>query len=671
MVECLYCSQNMLELLNKVDQSRDHSVLVHANSSEHNASPEMPQTENSDGSVSRLQRSQSNNSQGFGLQLGPPSQRLQVPNHALPSQSSLHMVSSLHASQTCLEMGQKGQGHMVPTSFLHSIPPAERSQGELKTEISGIPVQAGNETSYYKMSGNMSTAVKPGFPHQVGNLQKHETGWQSGQASRSFEKHASHSTNKEDLHRKPVTSQAAEGSLPDESGSITNNNNVSSGNISQHGSMNVFSEKVLPHTSGGESVPAAQPTSMMGLSIPGSSKALPNMWANIAAQQHLLGAQFRKMSSQFPSSFQAGLANLSSSGSLNQGDQDANKGGNFPPEVGAGSVNSQNLGSEEVQSVKKVLCQQALSENSNLAQKITESQGKEPLVRTPSDGSPANSASTQRDIEAFGRSLKPNNLFQQNYSLLNQMHVLKNAENDPSQRVFKRMKGPDSGLGIQTPTANTGYSNDPNATAGDVSAPSHSSAPSGDSDLLNFSTSANSVERNLSSEHGNVVSQGMFGFGQDVSQSGNNMTCNKVDHTKISPQMAPSWFNQYGTFKNGQIMTMYRAAALKPGEQPFTLGRPSSGLHTLNSMEQLTTAAASTDTNQATITQQYSTSIPLPAEHFSSQILPSHVSGQHAVILKSKKRKSTCERNPWHKEVSLGSQNLQTMRWINELKFID
>lgn len=651
-------SQNMLELLNKVDQSREHSVLVHANSSEHNASPEVPQAENSDGSVSRLQRSQSNNSQGFGLQLGPPSQRL--PNHALSSQSSLQMVSSLHASQTSLEMGQKGQGHLVPTSFLHSIPPAERSQGELKTEISGIPVQAGNETSFYKMSGNMSTMFKPGFPHQVSNLQKQETGWQSGQALRSFEKNASHSTIKEDLHRKPITSQSAEGCLPDESGNIMNNNNVSAGNISQHGSMNVFSEKVLPHASGGESLPVTQSSSIMGLSTPGSSKALPHMWANIAAQQHLLGAQFRKMSSQLPSSFQAGFGNLSSSGSLNQGDQDANKGGNFPPEVVAGTANSQNLGSEEVQSVRKVFCQQALSENSNLAQKISESQGKEPLVRTPSDGSPANSASTQRDIEAFGRSLKPNNLFQQNYSLLNQMQVMKNTENDPSQRVLKRMKGPESGLDIQTPAANMVHSNDPNATTGAVSVPSHSSAPSGDSDLLNVSASANSVERNLSSEHGNVVSQGMFGFGQDVSQSGNEMTCNKVDHTKISPQMAPSWFSQYGTFKNGQVLPMYRAATLKPGEQPFTLGRPSSGLRALNSMDQLA-AVTTTDTNQATITQQNPTSVLLPAEHFSSQILPSHVSSQHAVILKSKKRKSTCELNPWHKEISLGSQNLQTM----------
>lgn len=649
----------MLELLNKVDQSREHGALVHADSSELNASPEIPQAETSDGSASRLQRSQSSNSQGFGLQLGPPSQRLPVPNQSLPSHSSLKTVGSLHSGHTSPEMGQKSQGLLVPASFVHSVPPStERSQGELKIERSGASVQTGNDTSFYKMPGNISSTPHPGFPYP-GHIQKQDIRWQSGQSLRPFEKHASPSMPKEDHHSRHATSQSAETSLADEAGSMTNNNNVLSGNTSQQRSMNAFPGKVSPQASGVEPVPVSQPLSMTGPSMQGSSKALPNMWASIAAQQHLLGAQFRKMS-QFPTSFQANIVNSSSSSSLNQVDHDANKGGNFSSELGAGCVNSQGLGSEEEQSVRKIIGQEASSENSNLVQKLTESQGKEPVVRTPTDGSPANSASTQRDIEAFGRSLKPNNIFQQNYALLNQMRAMKNAENDPSQRVLKRLKGPDSGLGGQMTAPNMGQSNDPNDTIGAAS------GPSGDSPVLSFSP-ANNVERNVSSEQGNVVSQDMFGVGQDVSQSGNNITCNKVDHSKISPQMAPSWFNQYGTFKNGQIMPIYdahRNASLRTGEQPFTLGKPSSSLHAFNSMEQMTCAAA--DTNQVGITGQNSASVSLPVERFSSQILPTHISGQNTVISRTKKRKSAAYGLiPWNKEVSQGSRDLQTMRWLS------
>ena len=74
---------------------------------------------------------------------------------------------------------------------------------------------------------------------------------------------------------------------------------------------------------------------------------------------------------------------------------------------------------------------------------MTASQGKESLVKNLSDASPSNSSSTQRDIEAFGRSLRPNNLLHPNYSLLQQIQAMKSTEIDPSDRSLKRLKRAD------------------------------------------------------------------------------------------------------------------------------------------------------------------------------------------------------------------------------------
>nr|XP_027123505.1 uncharacterized protein LOC113740178 isoform X1 [Coffea arabica] len=632
-------SRNMLELLHKVDQSREHAAMMHAIASEPNAASETAQAENSDGSVSRLQRSQSSNSQGFGLQLGPPMQRLPIPSQSLSSQNSLQGVSSLllttHAAS---EIGQKGQAPLVPSSFVQSMPSSsERSLGE--NNRAGVPSQTGSQSSPYNMTGNFSSPFNSGFPHSRGQLQIQEIAWASGRLSRS--------------------SQSLETSFPNEAASIPQGNSVLSG--TKQISTNILPGKILAtQVSAGKPVLVSQPSTVSNTSLQGtSSKALPNMWSNVTAAQHLLGAQYRKVSSQFPQSNQMNVGNLTSA-SLNQCDQDG-KQGNLQSEFGANCVNAQGFRSEEEQLTKERASQLPSSENMNLVQKMNESQGKEPIVRTLSDGSPANSVSTQRDIEAFGRSLKPNNLLQQNYSLLNQMQAMKSADDDPSTRVLKRMKGSDNGLGGQLVPPIAGQSNDLTAVVGDALVP-RKTLPSVDPTMLSFSAPENSMERNLASEHGNIASQSVLAFSRDGSQSSNSAASTKIDHSKISPQMAPSWFNQYGTFKNGQILPMYDArkpAIFKTGEQPYTLGKSSSGLHTLNSMEP--SSAAAVETNQVGSIRHTATP-SLAAEYLSSQILPSIASGQHPVISKTKKRKSaTYELNPWHKEVSQGSRCLKNI----------
>ncbi|GFY86980.1 hypothetical protein Acr_05g0006190 [Actinidia rufa] len=65
-------------------------------------------------------------------------------------------------------------------------------------------------------------------------------------------------------------------------------------------------------------------------------------------------------------------------------------------------------------------------------------------------------AVSARDIEAFGRSLKPSNLHP-NYSLLHQVHSLNNVDTDPSRMVSEKNHGDGSDMNIQQATAVAGH----------------------------------------------------------------------------------------------------------------------------------------------------------------------------------------------------------------------
>lgn len=169
--------------------------------------------------------------------------------------------------------------------------------------------------------------------------------------------------------------------------------------------------------------------------------------------------------------------------------------------------------------------------------------------------------------------------------------------------------------------------------------------------------------------------QDILAYRQDDAQSrSHNNSTNpfKPEHTQISPQMAPSWFNQYGTFKNAQMLQMYeahRAASMKATDQPFTLGKSSNGLQTLNSMQKVIPADA--DRSPIGNLGPSSAASSAAIEDFSSpQTLPLNV-GQHNQLLKPKKRKRvTSELIPWYKEVLLDSQSNQTIRFIFCTTFI-
>ncbi|KAI3454735.1 hypothetical protein Pfo_011398 [Paulownia fortunei] len=584
-------SQNMLELLHKVDQSRNHGLMMRFSSSECNASSQLPEAENFDG-AGRLQHSQSSVCQGFGLQLGPPSQRLQIPDHPFSSQNEQGTFSSLYSSNAAAEMGDKGQ-QMVASHSVQSLPSVEETQVEFKLIRSANPGHGGNENSLYKTPGNFTSAFCSGIPYSKSNVQNQQITRVSGQMSMnqhvdSFNGHASYSARR----------RSADTLLPDASGTFQQDDLASSGDMSRQSGPNDVQERVPTAT-----IPTrdrertSQHFAMLGISRQGdSAQMLHNMWTNVPTHQHNMGVQFQQVSSHIPVSPQPNIVE-SSSAPLMQG-----------------HVNSQGVVDGEAQRLKESSGQPVASVYTDPVPNMKNSLGKASSMENRLDNSPANSASTQKDIEAFGRSLKPNSFSHQNYSLLNQMDALKDAEIDSSNRASKRMKGPENVADVHQAALKAGQQNEHNAVVGD--------------------------------------------------SCSDYMTSVRVDHPQVSPQMAPSWFDQYGTFKNGQMLQLYDARKvnpLRPGEPPFTLGKSSSGLDTLNSEEKGT--AAPTDACQADKSHQNSTPSSVANGHFPSpQSSQLNATGQHMVILRPKKRKSaTSELHPWHKEISEGSQDLWTL----------
>nr|GEW76772.1 hypothetical protein [Tanacetum cinerariifolium] len=108
-------SQDMLEPLHKVDQSRNRGSERILNSSGHSLSSEMHGRRYSDESLRAFQRSQSSDSQGFGLNPGLPShQRSPLPDYASNSLNQAHLLTNIRdKGQENLHGGFKNNTSML------------------------------------------------------------------------------------------------------------------------------------------------------------------------------------------------------------------------------------------------------------------------------------------------------------------------------------------------------------------------------------------------------------------------------------------------------------------------------------------------------------------------------------------------------------------------------
>lgn len=640
-------SPNMLQLIQKVDQSRECSSVAELGHSEKKASSKMPEAEDSDESVGHHRRSQSAASQGFGLQLGPPSRRASVRNHSLTSQSPIQAISSSHSSHAAVDTGEKNQGPLNPPHQAQSLlSPSDLSLEGLKNIEFGIPGSTYNVTSTYAMPENLSPAFDShaGFSYVGGQLKIPNVAGTTAQLSTnqsmsvSFDKHASCHTQKGDSCRGSANGQSVKASMQDGADNTQDKPILPAGK-SQLSNTNGTVESISTNQVTSQEPISVSQALVSGIGQQGtSSKMLSARWAAFQPPQQPFGSQYGKDPSHTSQSHQLNIVESSLSTPEKQSDRYLNR-GNFTSQIGISSVNSLASSEGEEQRAKESHCKQIPVRNVDLIQKMNDSQGREPFIKYILGGSPANSASMQRDIEAFGRSLKPN-LSNQNYSLLNQMQAIKHVEIDPNNRAFKRMKVADSSTG----------------------APQVSS---GDTEMLGFSVPED-LQRSISSQQGRKMSpQDVLALRQDDSQgSGHSNNTNSVtlEQMQNGPQLEPSWFNQCITLKNGQMLHMYdarRAAAMKTVEQPLSIGKSSSSLHALNSMPQIMPATS----DRSTIDNIEPNSVLSSAamEHFSSPTLPVNVDHQHLILKPMKRKRATSENTPWHKEVSADSGSSQTI----------
>ncbi|XP_044484573.1 LOW QUALITY PROTEIN: uncharacterized protein LOC123210342 [Mangifera indica] len=644
-------SENMLELLHKVEQPKEHNAAVHISSSDHNQS-EMPEAESSDGSVGHLQQNQTS-SQGFGLQLAPPSQRLSIPDHASSSHSSAHTVSTA--------MGRKGHAWLSSSTSGQSLHPSyATSQGDSRGNISGGSGQIGNKASQYNIQGNYSA----GFPHLKSHLHNQQTSGVGGQATpaqsvkQSFDRFASQSKQIDNSSERTQTSQSAMASVPDMSKGSAHSELASSAETSQRSSNNENnargSAQQFPVL---EAMPVSQPSVTLGMSQHlAFSKMLPNARPSFPNQQLSSVAQVPPVG--LSPSLNRLIVEISSSGKQKLDDQIAQRGNSGSPGFAGYSVLPQGFSGDE-----QLAKEQHMSRENSAGLKTVDAshlQGKESVLDHLSDTSFSNSTTSQRDIEAFGRSLKPNNLLPQKYSLLHQIQSMKGTDVDPENRSVKRFKGSDCGMdaqqgahlgGQQLPYGSNNMIRDASIRIG--------SFPPGESKVLN-------VPPKMGNSHAtHEFPDDMVAIDRDDSQSNsnsNNAISVRGEQSQISPQMAPSWFDHYGAFKNGHILHMYdgqKKAALNTMEQSIIVGKTSDSLHVGHSMP----ANAVADASHRRNAQQSSSPMSQASDHLSSrQSLPPVITDQSLVLVRPQKRKTTrSELLPWHREVMQGSQRLQNI----------
>ncbi|KAJ0099754.1 hypothetical protein Patl1_21721 [Pistacia atlantica] len=383
-------SQNMLELLNKVDQSREDGTTTHFGSADGNSMTKVPENEvhTSGAQLYNL----SSTSQGFGLRLGPPSQRLTNSSHLLSAHSSPQAISYQNLRQANSDLKEKNQPWVASPSSFQTFPPTHelspRAHWEDKASASG---QTGT-SSYLTMQGN-SNAAYASSPSYMRN--QPQTQFMSSAA---------------------VSSQASQATLANTTSRYQLLNRVASHDTPRQIYTNPLGQQfpVL------EALPVSQPSVMTGMSQQGESSARPhNVWTNVTIQRQ----------PPVPSSMDPSNNSMISSP----------KGEYGSPEFGASEqqISSETLDASQAAgslhglkpSPKHVSDSNALLSGSLLVRS-----NQQAFDREKNEDSHALTAS-EGNLVSVGQSLESSPQIPQKYSLMGQLQAVKNIENDPSRRV--------------------------------------------------------------------------------------------------------------------------------------------------------------------------------------------------------------------------------------------
>ncbi|GMJ04932.1 hypothetical protein like AT5G07980 [Hibiscus trionum] len=502
-------SKNMLDLFQKVDQTREHGTATHLSSSERNQSSEMPDAETSDGSVGQFEYNKPSASQGFALKLAPPSRRFTIPDHVIGASKQVPPDESVNAPFDGL------------ASHLKRI---DDSSGRAQT------IQLGIKST-------------PHIPKT--------------------------SPDKEDF-------SSSETSFP----------------CSSTGNQN-HARDPGPQFPVLEAMSASQPSAAAESSQQGPFSKMPNVRTRVSSPEHLLGSKFSPTSQNLLDPHSNSGTTLPGTEKLD--DQISKAGSSGQSEFPAGCAKPESFVGEE----KQAKAQLVLQENNAIQ----------------------NPASMQRDIEAFDRSLRPNNAVHQNYSLLLQAQAMENTEVDPSNRSVKRFKGPppDSGLDAQhlSSQGTEQLSHVSNSMMRDALV-GRPLVPSDDTKIRNFlSNTGDNHERQLTT---NTMLPFFRNVSQHFSNSDNSAANISGEHSGISPQMAPSWFDHLHVHTSEQVIA---------ATSPLDKARESSNF------------------------------MPIASEFISPHSLTLDTVNQNLVVRAKKRKSMAYEFLSWHKEVTQGSQKPQ------------
>ncbi|KAL2322102.1 hypothetical protein Fmac_026481 [Flemingia macrophylla] len=586
-------SQNILELLHKVDQSREHGIATNTSTSNRPLSSRVMDAESSDGSIVHTPRNQSSLSQGFGLQLAPPTQRLPMASCRAPP-----YVAS--------ETGDKGDTWLAATQTF----PSQESSHELRNNISGSSGQLFDKGSQYSTLGNIPQAFTSGFPFPRIHTQNQNVANLGGQVanaqcdSATFVDRTTSTSQVDEYCEGAQTSQSEMQSSQDMSQMVDGMNQIHAGDPTM---------KISTLEAGTASHPSVT-ASLQGA----PSKILHHVWTTVSNKQH-------PNALKTPSHPQQINICETTAGSQKPGIEDSEKDGNLSG-------------------------QQVLPESFDTVEEIASAS----QVKCTPDASQLSPAATSKDIEDFGRSLRPNNFLHQNFSMLNQVQSMKNMEIDTSNRDFKRFKVSDNVMEKQVDSNHGQQSYGYNNIVKDLSGNS-SSVPPSDPSLLSFSKKPGDARDT------NASSQEVVGYGQMNSlnvTNNNKLTSVKSEHPMINPQMAPSWFEQYGTFKNGKMLQMYDVRTMTPQKvlEQSLIRNESGSLHIANSMEQVSSLSVAGQLGNAGKNPMLtSAASDLPSQ----LLLPPAVEPDLSSMRPKKRKSSSSELVPWHRDLSQGSERLQ------------
>ncbi|XWS32958.1 hypothetical protein CRYUN_Cryun22dG0035600 [Craigia yunnanensis] len=595
-------SQNMLDLLHKINLPREGGAMAHSGSIDSNALAKVPEAE-AHMSIAQLYNS-SSASQGFGLRLALPSQQLPNSNLFLNSQGSPQTLSYLKS-------GQVNQTWAAPPYSVQSLSPAHELSQRVHLDGKSSTSRQTGVSSYSNMQGGDVAAFASSLPH------------------------LRNQTRMQHMPNSPVAYQSLQAAL---SSTSTNPpfNLATTQDTSRQVSANHFGQQfpVL------EASQVSQPSIMSGISRQGEFSAMQNAWKTLPTQQNL--------SVKVPASLPPSMDSTDSSINSHRGgyvEMQAGKGRSLQQMSSDITDFSQPASfSRGESSQKHCLNAIALSSSSLLSHS-----NQEVLDGMKHDKNQV-SMTSERNFAPDAHSLKSSNSLQQNYSLLHQIQVIKTAEADPSKSTHDTQQVA-SLVGQRLHEHNSRLRN---------SMESGPSLAAGDNKMLNFFTGSRedpTVKALSQTTLQHMPSSEMVRFGQNSSQS--QSTCssyvtNHTNHGQGNLNMAPSWFKQYGSFRNGQMLSISDDRITKSVSGQFSLLKPTQNLHIHASVGQVDAEEVS----QAAISRPSSGTTLVVNEHFSAPyVLPSSI-----VITRPKKRKAmTSELLPWYKEVSQGSRKPQNI----------